>query len=236
MNKLPQTPQELWTGTMLLVDKPFDWTSFDVVNKVRYSINGKIKVGHAGTLDPRATGLLVLCTGKWTKRLTEFTGLDKDYEGTFKMGETTASYDGESPVDKTFPTEHLNEAMLQEATEQFKGSFEQYAPIYSALKVKGKKSYELARAGIEVARKKRTVSIAKFDLTRIAVPEVDFAVTCSKGTYIRSLAFDFGAAVQSGAYLSALKRSRVGEFKLSDAHQLDELIPYLQNLTKDYVR
>lgn len=236
MKTLPKTPEELWTGAMLLIDKPLDWTSFDVVNKVRYSINGKIKVGHAGTLDPKATGLLVLCTGKWTKRLSEFTGLDKDYQGTFKLGESTASYDSEGEVDGTYPTDHLNEALLEETRNKFTGTFEQYAPIYSALKVNGKKSYELARAGIEVERKKRTVTIDQFDLTRIELPELDFFVTCSKGTYIRSLAHDFGQAANSGAYLSALKRSRVGDFHLKDAHQLDQLIPYLADLTKDYVR
>ncbi len=236
MKYLPKTAEELWTGAMLLIDKPLDWSSFDVVNKVRYSINGKIKVGHAGTLDPRATGLLVVCTGRWTKRISEFVGLDKDYEGTFKMGETTPSYDSEAEVDQTFSTEHLNGELLEQATEKFKGKFEQYAPIYSALKVNGKRSYKLARAGVAVERKKREVTIDRFDLTKIALPEVDFFVTCSKGTYIRSLAHDFGAAVKSGAYLSALKRSRVGEYKLSNAHQLDTLIPYLDTLTKDHVR
>lgn len=236
MIALPKTAEELWTGAMFLIDKPLDWSSFDVVNKVRYSIKGKIKVGHAGTLDPKATGLLLLCTGKWTKRLTEFTGLDKDYEGTFKMGATTPSYDSESEVDGTFPTEHLTEETLRGATPQFTGSFEQFAPIYSALKVGGKRSYKLARAGLEVERKKRTVSIDKFELTRIAMPNVDFFVTCSKGTYIRSLAHDFGEALNSGAYLSSLKRSRVGDFHLKDAHQLETLIPFLANLTKDHVR
>jgi tRNA pseudouridine55 synthase len=217
-------------GEVLLINKPRTWTSFDVVNKVRYALrrltgNKKIKVGHAGTLDPLATGLLLICTGKMTKRIDEFTGMDKVYTGTFFMGATTPSYDLEKEVDAYFPTGHLTSDLLAQTTYKFKGELQQFPPIYSAIKVDGVASYVNAREGIDVAPlKSRTVFIHDFDLTSIALPEVNFLVKCSKGTYIRSLANDFGKAAESGAYLQALCRTQIGDFNLAQAWELDKLL------------
>jgi tRNA pseudouridine55 synthase len=217
-------------GEVLLINKPRTWTSFDVVNKVRYALrrltgNKKIKVGHAGTLDPLATGLLLICTGKMTKRIDEFTGMDKVYTGTFFMGATTPSYDLEKEVDAYFPTGHLTSDLLAQTTHKFKGELQQFPPIYSAIKVDGVASYVNAREGIDVAPlKSRTVFIHDFDLTSIALPEVNFLVKCSKGTYIRSLANDFGKAAESGAYLQALCRTQIGDLNLAQAWELDKLL------------
>jgi len=217
-------------GEVLLINKPKTWTSFDVVNKVRYALrritgNKKIKVGHAGTLDPLATGLLLICTGKMTKRIEEFTGMDKIYTGTFFMGATTASYDLEKEVDAHYPTAHLSEDILHRVAAKFKGEQQQFPPIFSAIKVDGVASYINAREGIEVAPlKSRTVFIHDFKLNRIQLPEVDFEVKCSKGTYIRSLANDFGKAVESGAYLQSLCRTQIGDFDLAQAWELDNLL------------
>ena len=219
-------------GQLLLLDKPLEWTSFQVVNKVRWLIKKsygikKIKVGHAGTLDPLATGLLLICTGKFTKRINQLQGLEKEYTGTFTLGATTPSYDLETEIDRTFETKHLTEEKLQAATQQFTGKIQQYPPVFSALKKEGKRLYEYARKGEEVKIDPREVSISSFTLTRIALPEVDFKVTCSKGTYIRSLAHDFGKAVDSGAHLSALRRTKIGEFAIEDALSIDEFISNL---------
>lgn len=188
----------------------------------------RIKVGHAGTLDPMATGLLIICTGKFTKKLTDFQGLDKTYTGTLQLGKTTPSYDAETEANATFPTEHITDELLHEKTKQFTGDIEQIPPMYSAIKVDGKRLYKAARRGEVVERKPRNVRVDAFDLTRIELPEVDFSVTCSKGTYIRSLAYDLGEAVDSGAYLTALCRTRIGDFKLEDAWDLEELIAMLE--------
>jgi len=188
----------------------------------------RIKVGHAGTLDPMATGLLIICTGKFTKKLTDFQGLDKTYTGTLQLGKTTPSYDAETEANATFPTEHITDELLREKTKQFTGDIEQIPPMYSAIKVDGKRLYKAARRGEVVERKPRNVRVDAFDLTRIELPEVDFSVTCSKGTYIRSLAYDLGEAVDSGAYLTALCRTRIGDFKLEDAWDLEELIAMLE--------
>lgn len=217
-------------GEVLLINKPRTWTSFDVVNKVRYALrrltgNKKIKVGHAGTLDPLATGLLLICTGKMTKRIDEFTGMDKVYTGTFFMGATTPSYDLEKEVDACFPIGHLTSDLLVQTTQKFKGELQQFPPIYSAIKVDGVASYVNAREGIDVAPlKARTVFIHDFELTSVALPEVDFLVKCSKGTYIRSLANDFGKAAGSGAYLQELCRTQIGDFNLAQAWELDKLL------------
>ena len=217
-------------GEVLLINKPRTWTSFDVVNKVRYALrrltgNKKIKVGHAGTLDPLATGLLLICTGKMTKLIDEFTGMDKVYTGTFFMGATTPSYDLEKEVDAYFPIGHLTSDLLAQTTKKFKGELLQFPPIYSAIKVDGVASYVNAREGIDVAPlKSRTVFIHDFELTSVALPEVDFLVKCSKGTYIRSLANDFGKAAGSGAYLQALCRTQIGDFNLEQAWELDKLL------------
>lgn len=209
--------EKIQEGHVFLIDKPLDWTSFDVVNKIRWNIRKaynlkKIKVGHAGTLDPKATGLLLVCTGKWTKRIDEFQAQEKTYTGTIKLGVTTPTYDLESEENETFPTEHITEEIIHDATKQFLGEIEQFPPMHSAIKVDGKRLYELAREGQEIERKARKVTIHDFKITKIDLPFIDFEVNCSKGTYIRSLAFDFGKAVNSGGYLTALRRTKIGEF------------------------
>ncbi|MFY8035398.1 MAG: tRNA pseudouridine(55) synthase TruB [Flexibacteraceae bacterium] len=215
-------------GKVLLVDKPVGWTSFDVVNKIRFAIKTK-KVGHAGTLDPLATGLLIICTGKFTKRIEEFMGAPKEYTGTITLGKTTPSYDAETEPDAIFPTDHLTEALLLENTKQFIGNIQQLPPMYSAIKVDGKRLYEHARKGREIEVQPRSVEITKFELSRIAIPEVDFIVQCSKGTYIRSLAYDFGKAVNAGGYLSSLRRTAIGEHKITDALPLEQLLKLIQS-------
>ncbi|TNE79447.1 MAG: tRNA pseudouridine(55) synthase TruB [Bacteroidetes bacterium] len=211
------------SGKVLLVDKPKDWTSFDVVKKLRHAIRIK-KIGHAGTLDPMATGLLILCTGKFTKKIDEFMGAEKEYEGTLVLGATTPSYDAESEIDATFPWEHITEEDLKNQAKAMTGDIAQMPPIFSALKVGGKRAYDLARQGKEVKLEPRQVYIREFEITAVRWPEVDFRVVCSKGTYIRSLAYDLGKALNSGAYLNRLVRTRIGEFKLSDARNLMELV------------
>jgi len=226
------TAEDFKDGQILLFDKPLEWTSFQLVNKVRWLIRShcgikKIKVGHAGTLDPLATGLLIICTGKFTKRIQELQGQEKEYTGTFTLGATTPSYDLETEVDNTFPIDHLNEEVLSNAIPQFLGEIEQYPPVFSALKKDGKRLYEYARKGEEVKIDSRKVSISSFTLTRIDLPEVDFQVSCSKGTYIRSLAHDFGKAVESGGHLSALRRTKIGDFNVNDSYDLDRFIATL---------
>lgn len=215
-------------GEALLVNKPLTWTSFDVVNKLRYAIKkkigNKIKVGHAGTLDPLATGLLIICTGKMTKKIDEFTGMDKEYTGSFYIGGTTATYDSEFEMNATFPVDHINEEMLHTAAQSFIGDIEQMPPIYSAIKIDGSAAYLAARKGEDVVMKLRNVTIKEFELTKIEMPLVHFRVVCSKGTYIRSLAFDYGKALNSGAYLASLCRTKIGSFDVKDAHELDALI------------
>ena len=219
---------------VLLIDKPVHWTSFDVVNKLRYTISKKlgerIKVGHAGTLDPLATGLLIICTGKMTKRIDEYSGLDKEYTGTFFMGATTPTYDAEMEPDAFFPVSHLTPELLQEACLGLMGKIEQMPPVYSAIKIDGKAAYKQARKGLDVEMKARPVEIKEFELTRTELPEVDFRVLCSKGTYIRSLAYDFGKSLNSGAYLKKLCRTRIGEFTLTNAITLNEAIKQIQEV------
>jgi tRNA pseudouridine55 synthase len=213
-------------GQLLLVDKPRTWTSFDVVNKLRYALKKqtgkKMKVGHAGTLDPLATGLLLICTGKMTKQIDSLTGLNKEYTGTFFIGATTPCYDAEMPADKTYPTEHITEELLRQTTKQFTGVIQQVPPIYSALRVEGQKAYNMAREGEEVKMKSREVEVTEFEITRIALPEVDFRIVCSKGTYIRSIANDYGQALNSGAYLQALCRTAISEYRIEEAKSVEE--------------
>ncbi len=224
-------------GEIILIDKPLEWTSFDVVNKLRNSIKRhtgikKIKVGHAGTLDPLATGLLIICTGKFTKRIHEFMGLEKEYTGTFYMGATTPSFDRETDVDRTFPVDHLGVQQLKQATRSFVGDIDQVPPSFSAIKLNGNRAYTMARKNEEVELLPRKVHIDSFDLLRIDIPEVDFKVVCSKGTYIRALARDFGEKVKSGAYLSALRRTRIGDFLVTDAitpQQFEEEIIHISH-------
>ncbi len=214
-------------GEMLLIDKPLNWTSFDVVNFLRsfirkmYNIK-KLKVGHAGTLDPLATGLLIICTGKMTKRIDEYQGMDKTYIGSMKMGYTTPSYDAETATNNEFDISHLTEEQLISATGLFKGEIDQVPPIYSAVKVAGKRAFKHARKNEDVQLKSRKVTIRAFDLHHIDMPDVDFIIQCSKGTYIRSLVHDFGKAVDNGAYMTSLRRTEIGNYKVSDAYTLEE--------------
>ena len=215
------TSEDFLEGQIILIDKPITWSSFQAVNKLKYILKRnfelpkKFKIGHAGTLDPLATGLLIICTGKFTKRITEIQAQTKEYTGTITVGATTPSYDMETKVDATFPTEHITEGLILEATKQFLGEIDQKPPVFSAIKKDGIRLYEHARAGsaIEIAFRKTT--IYEFEITRIALPEIDFRVQCSKGTYIRSLAFDFGNALNSGAYLSALRRTKIGNYDVN---------------------
>jgi tRNA pseudouridine55 synthase len=219
--------EQFLNGEIILIDKPLDWTSFQVVNKIRWLIRStfgikKIKVGHAGTLDPLASGLLILCTGKMTKSIEQFMGQEKEYTGTFTLGSTTPSYDLETEIDNTFPTDHITEELLHNTLDQFVGTIDQYPPVFSALKKDGKRLYEFAREGIEVEIPTRKVNIRSFELTQKAIPKVDFKVICSKGTYIRSLVNDFGKALNSGAHLSALRRTRIGEFNIEQAVSIED--------------
>jgi tRNA pseudouridine55 synthase len=218
-------------GELLLINKPYRWTSFDIVGKVRNAFKPlKLKVGHAGTLDPLATGLLIVCTGKMTKQIDSFQAEEKEYTGTMVLGATTPSYDMETEPDQTFDITHLNEQYLKEACAQFIGEIQQYPPAHSAIKINGERLYEKARRGEDVELRLRTITITEFELTRIELPEVDFRVVCSKGTYIRSLVHDFGKAVNSGAYLSRLRRTRSGNFKVADAWEVMELVGMIREL------
>ena len=219
--------EQFLNGEIILIDKPLGWTSFQVVNKIRWLIRStfgikKIKVGHAGTLDPLASGLLILCTGKMTKSIEQFMGQEKEYTGTFTLGATTPSYDLETEIDHTFPTDHITEELLQATLDQFVGTIDQYPPVFSALKKDGKRLYEFAREGVEVEIPTRKVTIRSFELTQKAIPKVDFKVICSKGTYIRSLANDYGKALNSGAHLSALRRTRIGKFNIEQAISIED--------------
>ena len=226
------TEENFKNGQVLLIDKPINWTSFQVVNKLRWHIKQrfaikKIKVGHAGTLDPLATGLLIICTGKQTKEIHTYQGQIKEYTGTFTVGATTPSYDLETEVNETFPTEHITENLLKETTKQFIGEIQQKPPIFSAIKKDGKRLYELARKGETTEIKSRTVTISELEITNIDLPKVDFRVVCSKGTYIRSLAYDFGKALNSGAHLSKLRRTKIGDFTVEKATSIEAFIKEL---------
>jgi tRNA pseudouridine55 synthase len=227
-----KTAEDFLSGQVLLIDKPLNWTSFQVVNKLRWRIRKafnikKIKVGHAGTLDPLATGLLVICTGKMTKRINTFQVQIKEYTGTIVLGSTTASYDLETEIENTFSTQHITEDLIRQTTKQFIGEIAQFPPIFSAIKKDGKRLYEFARAGENVEIKPRTVSISEFKITKIEGLKIDFRVVCSKGTYIRSLAHDFGKALSSGAHLSALRRTKIGDFNVIDALSIEKFIKSL---------
>jgi tRNA pseudouridine55 synthase len=213
-------------GELLLIDKPLDWTSFDAVNKIRRilekSLNTKLKVGHAGTLDPKATGLLIICTGGMTKQIVHLTGLDKEYTGTFFIGATTPCYDTEKPIDRIFPTDHITEEMILAATKEFTGTIQQIPPTFSAKLIDGKRAYLSARKNREIKMEPVTITISEFEITRIALPEISFRVVCSKGTYIRALARDLGEALNSGAYLAGLRRTRIGEYGIEDALSIEQ--------------
>ncbi len=227
------TGDDYQAGQVLLIDKPLHWTSFQAVNKLRWEIRQafnikKIKVGHAGTLDPLATGLLVICTGKMTKQIDTFQGQIKEYTGTIVLGATTPSYDLETEINQTFDTSHITEDLIHETTKQFTGEINQYPPIFSAIKKEGKRLYEFARAGESVEIKSRKITIESFEITQINDRFLDFKVVCSKGTYIRSLAHDFGKALHSGAHLSALRRTKIGDFNVNNAVSIEE---FIKNLT-----
>tara|TARA_B100001115_G_scaffold175413_1_gene161435 strand:+ start:248 stop:961 length:714 start_codon:yes stop_codon:yes gene_type:complete len=223
----------LLEGGLLLINKPLEWTSFDVVKKARNILRThfkvkKIKVGHAGTLDPLASGLLVVCTGKFTKRINEFQEQEKEYTGTFTLGVTTPSYDLETKVDEIFPIAHIKDEDIKAATKKFLGNIDQFPPVFSALKKDGERLYEKARRGEKVQVDVRQVHIHEFEITRIELPEIDFRVVCSRGTYIRSLAHDFGKALNSGAHLSALCRIRIGNFHLNQAIDIETFKDYIE--------
>ncbi|WP_026914659.1 tRNA pseudouridine(55) synthase TruB [Christiangramia portivictoriae] len=220
------TAEEFKAGQVLLFDKPLNWTSFQLVNKVRWLIRKscnikKIKVGHAGTLDPLATGLLIICTGKFTKTIPDLQGQIKEYTGTISLGATTPSFDLETEFDATFETAHITEEKLLETSKKFIGKIEQTPPVFSALKKDGKRLYEYAREGEKVEVKKRQIEIAAFDIENGHFPDIDFRVVCSKGTYIRSLAHEFGMALDSGAHLSALRRTGIGDYSVENAMDIE---------------
>ena len=227
------TPKSITEGELLLIDKPLEWTSFQVVNKIRWALKRKfnikkLKVGHAGTLDPLATGLLIICTGKMTKKISEFQDLDKTYIGTITLGATTPSFDLETPINKKFPLKHLNKEKIIEAKKNFIGTINQYPPIFSAIKKKGKRLYEFARIGKKIDIQSRKVVIYNLEFSKINLPDLNFKLKCSKGTYIRSLANDFGKSVDSGGYLSSLRRTAVGSFKIKNSIQLQEFVEKLK--------
>lgn len=229
------TPEDYLNGQVLLIDKPLQWSSFQAVNKLKYALINKLglpkkfKIGHAGTLDPLATGLLIVCTGKFTKSISEIQGQAKEYTGTFYIGATTPSYDLETEIDATFPTAHITEALIHETVKQFIGEIDQKPPVFSAIKKEGVRLYEHARAGVEVEIASRKTQIHEFEITRIALPEIDFRVVCSKGTYIRSLAYDFGLALQSGGHLTVLRRTKIGNYDVKNAIDVtrfdDSIVP-----------
>ena len=227
-----KTGDDYQLGQVLLIDKPLHWTSFQAVNKLRWEIRQafnikKIKVGHAGTLDPLATGLLIICTGKMTKQIDVFQGQIKEYTGTIVLGSTTPSFDLETEINKTFPIDHITEDLVKKTTKQFIGDIEQVPPIFSAIKKDGKRLYEFARAGESVDIKSRIITISEFEITKFENNEVGFRVVCSKGTYIRSLANDFGKALNSGAHLSELRRTKIGDFNVENAITIEGFIAKL---------
>ncbi|CAL2102764.1 tRNA pseudouridine synthase B [Tenacibaculum sp. 190130A14a] len=223
------TAEDFKGGQVLLIDKPLEWTSFQVVNKLRWHIRKrfdikKIKVGHAGTLDPLATGLLIICTGKQTKNIETYQGQVKEYTGTITIGATTPSYDLETEIDHTFPVDHITEEQIHLTTKQFEGEIDQKPPIFSAIKKDGKRLYELARQGKTTEIKARKITISTFEITQIDGNNLDFRVVCSKGTYIRSLAHDFGIALNSGAHLTKLRRTKIGEYSVEKAQSIEGFI------------
>jgi tRNA pseudouridine55 synthase len=216
------TKEEFEQGQVLLIDKPLQWTSFDVIQKLRNILRIR-KIGHAGTLDPLATGLLIVCTGKFTKRINEYMAQEKEYTGTITLGATTPTYDLESEPENFKPIDSITEEKIKETIKKFTGEIQQIPPAHSAIKIGGKRVYELARQGKEVKLEPRKVTIKEFEITSIALPIVEFRIVCTTGTYIRSIANDFGAELQCGGHLSSLRRTRIGAFEASQAIPLDEL-------------
>ena len=221
-------------GEVFLIDKPLNYTSFQVVKKLRNILKNKfnldkLKVGHAGTLDPLASGLLIICTGRMTKQISDFQNLDKEYIGTMSIGSTTPSYDLETKIDRTFSIDHINENLLNTIKNNFTGTIDQVPPIFSAVKRNGKRLYEYAREGKKIDIKSKKVTINKFDLKHICIPKIDFEVNCSKGTYIRSLINDFGRDLNSGAHLVSLRRTKIGSFSINNSITIDEFIKNLKS-------
>lgn len=227
------------SGEIILVDKPLNWTSFQVVNKLRWKIRHKlgvkkIKVGHAGTLDPLASGLLILCTGKKTKSIESFMGLEKLYSGSITLGATRPSYDMETEIDQTYPIDHITEDMIRQTAKNMEGAQDQMPPIFSAKKINGKKAYDLARKGETVNLKPKTITIHSFNITKIENHVIYFEISCSKGTYIRSIAHDFGQLLNAGAYLSSLRREKIGNFTVNSALDVDNWLDRIeQSIVKD---
>lgn len=227
-----RTGEDFKNGQVLLINKPLKWTSFQVVNKLRWNIRqkfelGKIKVGHAGTLDPLATGLLIICTGNFTKKIDEYQGQIKEYIGEITLGATTPSYDLETEVDETFPIDHITSELIHQTVQHFVGEIEQVPPMFSAIKMAGVRLYDLARQGKIREIKSRKITIETFEITNINLPKVQFRIVCSKGTYIRSLAYDFGKALNSGGHLSQLRRTKIGDFNVNDAVEIEDFIANL---------
>ena len=225
--------EDFLQGQVILIDKDLSWTSFDVVNKLRYAIRRqfsikKIKVGHAGTLDPLATGLLIICTGKYTKRIPEFMGLPKTYTGIIRLGHTTPSYDLESEPNAFFPTDHITEDLIRDTLEQFRGKIKQRPPAFSAIMKDGQRAYTLARKGEQVDLPEREIELTAFEITRDG-NDLHFQVECSKGTYIRSLAHDFGLALGSGAHLAELRRTAIGSFSVNDALRVSDYLKSIES-------
>jgi len=221
-------------GEVLLVNKPLKWTSFDVVNRLRISIREslgirKLKVGHAGTLDPLASGLLILCTGRYTKKIDEYQAQEKEYTGTFRLGATTPSFDLEHEIDAEYEYNHITPELIRQIAANLTGDIQQIPPVFSAIKVNGRRAYKYARKEKELKLEPRSINISEFEITGIELPDVHFRVVCSKGTYIRSLARDFGQALQSGAHLVELCRVRIGRFKLTDAWELSDLVDEIKD-------
>ncbi len=232
--KLEEIDFNFSEGEMLLINKPYQWTSFDVVGKIRNTLKPlKLKVGHAGTLDPLATGLLIVCTGKLTKKIDEFQAQEKEYTGTMILGAATPSYDMETEINQRFDWSAITETQIKEAARGFIGDIEQYPPAHSAVKVNGERLYVKARLGEAIELKARQVNIVKFDITRIDLPEIDFRVVCSKGTYIRSLIHDLGKVLNNGAYLSKLQRTRNGSYNLDDAFEVADLVSHFNVLKQE---
>jgi len=230
--EIPEKEFDFAAGELLLVNKPYRWTSFDVVGKIRNAFKPlKLKVGHAGTLDPLATGLLIICTGKMTKQIDTFQAEEKEYTGTMILGATTPSYDMEIEPDEQFDISQITEEQVNDACKQFLGDIQQYPPAHSAVKIDGERLYEKARRGETVELRPRFITISEFEITRIELPEIDFRVVCSKGTYIRSLVNDFGKTLNNGAYLSRLRRTRSGNYKVTDAWEVLELVKFIRGIS-----
>ncbi|MDP3359210.1 MAG: tRNA pseudouridine(55) synthase TruB [Lutibacter sp.] len=226
------TGEDFKNGQILLIDKPLTWTSFQVVNKLRWNIRhkfglGKIKVGHAGTLDPLATGLLIICTGNFTKKIDEYQAQVKEYTGEITLGATTPSFDLETEVDENFPVDHITDDLIHKTAQQFVGDIAQIPPMFSAIKMAGVRMYDLARQGKTREITSRNITIQTFEITNITMPKVQFRIVCSKGTYIRSLAYDFGKALNSGGHLSQLRRTKIGDFNVKDAVEIEDFIANL---------